>query len=83
MLLALVLGATVAILLSLARLHQKANQIMSTEADLQTNMDALKALVQKLVDQLNAPSAVTQEQLDALNAEATAILGTTPTPPAV
>lgn len=59
---------------------------MTTENDLQADLDAIKALVQKQADAIAtlsaaAPNVMTQAELDALDAEAKAILGTTPTPP--
>lgn len=57
---------------------------MSTEQNLQDKLDAIKALVQKLLDAANGAPAgpVSQSELDALNAEADSILGLQPTPAA-
>ena len=74
--------ATIALQLVLLR---RTGQLMASEQDLQDDMDAIKALVQKQADAIAALAAgqtVSQAQLDALDAEAKAILGTTPTPPA-
>lgn len=56
--------------------------LMAKATDLQGDLDAIKALVQKQADAIAtlsaaAPGVMTQEQLDALDAEAKAILATT------
>lgn len=72
------LRACAAIHSTLARIEGKVDNLMVSENDLQTDMDAIKALVQKQADtiaQLVAGQPVSQAQLDALDAEAKAILG--------
>lgn len=57
---------------------------MASAADLQTDMDNLKALVIKLLNLIKSGAVMTQEQLDALDQEAKDIAGLdTTTPPAV
>ncbi len=56
-------------------------QIMDSETDLQTDLDAIQADAIATLSAA-APGVMTQAQLDALDAEAQAILATVPTTPA-
>lgn len=72
---------------SLARIEGKVDRIMTTEADLQTDLDNIKTGVAAVADKLTAQAGtiadlkaqiaagtpVTPEQLDALHAEASGI----------
>jgi chromosome segregation ATPase len=78
---------TAAIVAQLSRIEGKVDRLMASEADLQTDLDTIKAgvatVVTKLTDnaqliadlkaQVEAGVPVSQEQLDALHAEASGI----------
>lgn len=81
------LTAIESLLVQLTQLERKVDQLMPTLDDLQTDLDNIKALVQKQTDLIatlsqNAGgiSPELQAKIDALDAEAKNILGTTPTP---